>query len=203
MRGLYKKQVFSIVCFRWFILFRRFIINYIEKNRKVILATVIFLVIGICIGIIGYLFMNEPVRLELNDYVRSSFELSNSDGYQKISIIINGVKSNLLFVFILVLAAITIIGIPIIYIMYIVKGIAIGIYCCIIFSIFNFWNAILCFVMLNIVVNMVYIPAIIYIGVNLLRFNNKLIENIKEGKLVKMATLEMVKLFARIFSYIF
>lgn len=153
-------------------------------------------------GIVGYLFMDNSVSSELRNSVRNTFDLSNSDSYQKINVIINGIKSNSLFVFVLALASITIIGIPIIYIMYIVKGIAIGIYICIIFSIFSFWNAILCFLMLVLIVNMVYLPAITYIGVNLLRFNNKLVEYIREGKLMQKAIIEGIKLFARIYSCI-
>lgn len=185
------------------ILFKKFILSYIAKNRKYILGIIFCLTVGIILGIVGYLFIDKSVGAELNDYVRSSFNLSNSEGYQKINVIINGVKSNLLFVLIIVLASITIIGIPIIYILYIVKGIAIGIYICIIFSIFNFWNAILCFLMLIIIVNIVYFPPIIYIGVNLLRFNSKLLENIKDGKLLKMAILEGIKLCIRFYDYIF
>ena len=187
------------------VLFKKVILNYIEKNRKVIIGIVFCLAVGIAIGIAGYLFMDDTVKLTLNSSVRGALNLLNSDGYQKVNVIVNGVKSNLLFVFVLVLASITIIGIPVIYIMYIVKGIAIGIYICTIFSIFNFWNAILCILMLVIVVNIVYLPPIIYVGTNLLRFNNKLVESMREGKLVQRAVLEAIKLvggFSIIFSSI-
>lgn len=177
------------------ILFKRTILNYIEKNRKIILGILICLGVGFVVGIAGYLFMDKAIILELNSYVKTSLELSKTEGYQKINVIINGIKSNFIFAFILCLASITIIGIPIIYMMYLIKGIAIGIYICILFSIFGFWNAILCILMLIIIVNMIYLPSIIYIGVNLLKFNNQLIENIREGKLLQSVIIECSKLF--------
>lgn len=177
------------------VLFKKKILNYIEKNRKVIIVIIFCLFIGFCSGIVGYLFIDKSVSLEINSYVKSTFDLSNEVGYEKINVILNGIKSNLLFVAVLSLASITIIGLPIIYIMYIVKGMAIGIYVCVLFNIFNFWNAVLCALMLVIIVNIVYIPAIVYIGVNLLRFNNKLIENIREGKIIQRGIIESVKLF--------
>lgn len=177
-------------------------LSYIESNRSIIIGISICLLVGFVIAIFGYIFMDELVRAGLEGEVRSSFDLSNTSGYEKINIIINGIKSNLLFIFILMLASITIIGIPIIYIMYIVKGVAIGIYTCIIFSIFSFWNAVLCTLMLIIITNIVYLPGIIYIGINLLKFNNRLMEYIKEGKLIQRAILEGIKLFIRIWRNI-
>lgn len=147
-------------------------------------------------GIGIYFLTNANTTNELILSIKEIFDISLEGKILKTNVILNGVKINLTLILIMLFFSITLIGRWFIYITTIFKGAAIGIYSCIMFSIFGWWWGILIALLLVVLVNLVYIPAYIYLTTTLLAFNFEIFNTRKDSTnlycIVKMLTKVIV-----------
>ena len=75
-------------------------------------------------------------------------------------------------------------GSLLIYFLYIIKGVSIGIYIATLFSVFGLWWGVLVILLLVILVNVLYLPAMIFIGTTLINYNLNIMEYRNESRKV-------------------
>lgn len=145
--------------------------EYITNNKYDILLISILIAIGITVGIMVYIFLNNEIKELVLVNAKKVFDISKEDTYISANIILNGLKSNIILITMLLIFSVTLFGKWAIYSILIIKGIAIGIYIGVLFNIFGFWWGIIVVILLVVVVNMLYIPALIYLTAMLLGLN--------------------------------
>ena len=176
-------------------MFKKWITEYIEINKREILIVVGLLFLGIVVGIGIYIFAASSTKALAIESVKSVFEISKSEEYIKTNIVANGIKSDILLIFILAMLSVTLFGKWIIYLIVMLKGVAITIYTILLFNIFGPLWGIVAFILLVILVNMLYLPAFIYLTISFLEINF----NIFKAKLKNVNPFEMYKIFMVVF----
>jgi len=155
--------------------------EYVLENKYDLCMIVMLLIIGFVCGIGIYCLANANTTNELISSIKQIFDISLEGKILKSNVILNGIKINLTLILILLFFSITLIGRWFIYVTTILKGAAIGIYTCIVFSIFGFWWGLLTMLLLVVIVNLVYIPAYIYLTTTLLAFNFEIFNTKKDS----------------------
>ena len=158
--------------------------EYVFQNKKIVIGLLMCVLIGIVSGFIIYNFSSKEVKNILVGQMEESIELSKEGDFIKTDIIYNGIKNNICLIFFMFVFSIMLYGTILIYFLYIFKGIAIGIYIGTLFGIFGPWWGILVILMLVVLVNIVYLPAIVFIGVTFINYNLNVLEYRKEVKKV-------------------
>lgn len=152
-------------------MFKRYIHKYIKENRNEIFIIAIMLIVGIISGIIMFaLIKNESIYI-LIESMNETLSLSTNKSFVKMSIVLNAAKNNALLIVVMLFLSITLIGRGCIYAITLLKGIILGIYTCILLQIFGIGYGALVVLMQVILVNVIYIPAYIYLAVELILFN--------------------------------
>ncbi len=156
--------------------------EYVYQNKKIIIGIFVCILIGVLSGIVIYLLSGKEVKQNLTTQMTDSIKFSDNGEYIKTEIIYNGIRNNVIYILIMFGLSIMLYGSLVIYILYILKGISIGIYMATLFSIFGFWWGLLVFLLLVVLVNVVYLPAIVFIGVTLINYNLSVMEYRSEVK---------------------
>ena len=131
----------------------------------------LFILIGIIIGIGVYLFLSDPVKELAITSVKEVFEISRTEEYVKTNVIFNGIKADLVLVVVLAIFSVMLIGKWLIYAAMMLKGIALSLYTILLFNIFGPLWGMLTVLLLVILVNIIYIPALVYLVVRFLEIN--------------------------------
>lgn len=150
---------------------RKWLKNYIMENKYEVLLFCTLISIGIVIGVITYFLSGLEIRKLAIEAVTGVLDLSAKEEFLKANIILDGLKSNIFLIGILILMAITLFGRWIIYLIVMLKGISIGLYLAILFNVFGFWWGIVVNILLVILVNIIYLPALIYLCIALSNLN--------------------------------
>jgi len=173
---------------------KKWLKEYINKNIYDILIVLVMLVIGLTVGIGIFIFAPESSKDLLITSAKSIFEISKEDAYIKTNIVLNGVQMNAILLLILLISSLTLFGKYIIEFIVILKGMAISIYAIVLFKIFGFGYGLLTIFMLVILVNLIYIPAFIYLTVTFLEINF----NIFKTKISNTTILEKVSVLGKV-----
>lgn len=174
---------------------KRWIKQYINTNRQEILKVVSLILIGSIIGIGIYIFTGAEVKELATSSVKEVLEISKSESYIKTNIIANGVRTNLLLIVLIALLSITLFGKWIIYGLIVLKGLALSLYGIILFKVFGLWWGIIAVFILILVVNIIYIPALIYIVICFLEVHFNIFK-------IKTNSLPIVNIYKIIFVVI-
>lgn len=156
--------------------------EYVYQNKKIIIGIFICILIGVLSGIVIYLLSGKDVKQNLSLQMSDSIKLSDNGEYIKTEIIYNGIRNNVIYILIMFGLSVMLYGSLVMYLLYILKGISIGIYIATLFGIFGFWWGLLVVLILVILVNVVYLPAIVFIGVTLINYNLNVMEYRSEVK---------------------
>lgn len=150
---------------------KKWLKEYFLNNKQDILMVVSLILIGIIIGAVVYIFSGNEVKTVAINCVKEVFEISKSETYVKTNIVVNGIKADIILIFVLFFFTLTLFGKYLIYFIMLLKGVAISIYTAILINIFGvLWGSLVVF-MLVILVNILYLPALIYITVAFLEIN--------------------------------
>lgn len=141
------------------------------NNKYEVIVFSFIVLVGIVIGISTFLVAEDNTRRIATEAVTGVLDLSAKEEFIKADIILNGLKSNFIFITILFIFAMTLFGKWGIYISMLIKGIALGIYTSVLFNVFGFGYGLLVNILLVLLVNIIYIPALIYICVSLYNLN--------------------------------
>lgn len=167
---------------------KNYLLNYLKENSKILKILLICLTVGITCGIITYNCLASEIKNELILSIKSTLDLANSNEYEGINVLKNGIISNMFLVMIVYLFSITLIAPFCICGVNIIKGFSIGIYLSTLFSIFGFGKGLLSLFLIIILPNIIYLPAYMYMCCNsinlhylILESNNKLSIFFKEA----------------------
>lgn len=168
--------------------------EYLEINKLDILKIICLLILGVIIGIIIYFFINTEVKNMILTEAKEVFEISKTETYVNTNIILNGVKTNIILIAVLAILSITLFGKLAIYAIMILKGVAICIYTILIFNIFGpLWGTSM-FILMVLLVNIIYLPALILLTITFLEVNF----NIFEARLRNINTMGIYKVLLTI-----
>ena len=106
---------------------KSFLTNYINKNKiNFIIITTLFC-IGIMIGVFLINASNDIQKREINNYIDNLLiNTKNSNEIDRVSLLIQSIKKNILLILIIWFLGCTVIGGPIIYIVILYKGFSVG-----------------------------------------------------------------------------
>ena len=152
-------------------MFKKWMREYIEINKREILVVIGLILIGIIIGVGVYIFASNATKELAISSVKSVFDISKSESYVKTNVITNGIKADLLLILILAILSVTLFGKWIIYLIVTLKGVALSLYTILLFNVFGPLWGILAFILLVLLVNILYLPALIYLVVTFLEVN--------------------------------
>lgn len=174
---------------------KKWIKQYINTNKQEILKLVSLILIGVIIGIGIYIFTGAEVKDLATSSVKKVLEISKSESYVKTNIIANGVRTNLLLIVLIALLSVTLFGKWIIYGLVVLKGLALSLYSILLFKVFGFWWGIIAILILVIFVNIIYIPALIYIVICFLEVHFNIFK-------IKTNSLQIVNIYKIMFVVI-
>lgn len=180
-------------------MFKKWIREYIEINKREILLIIIMLFVGVLVGIGAYLLSSTSAKELAITSVREVFDISKQETYVRTNIILNGIKADAILIIVLAILSVTLFGRWGIYLIMMLKGAAISVYTILIFNLFGPLWGIVTFFLLVFLVNILYIPALIYLTVALLELNF----NIFKARLNSVNTIGVSRLIVTvIFSFI-
>lgn len=167
--------------------------EYLVQNKKIVLGLFLCLAVGILSGIIIYNFSSKEVKSILTSQMVEAIKLSDNGEFIKTDVIYNGVRNNIAYIFLMFVFSIMLYGTVFIYLLYIVKGLSIGIYIGTLFGIFGLWWGMLAFLLMVILINMVYLPALSFVGITLISYNLDIMEYRRETKNISTFSKVVVK----------
>ena len=150
---------------------KNYILKMVKENKKSIKVFAFCILLGLVTGVISYNFLSLDNRQELVNSVKSTLDICKGENFEKVSILQNGLKSNLYTIILFLIVSTTIVA-PIVFCcIYFLKGFAIGIYISVIYSIFGFLDGTLSNFLINIIPNLIYLPVYIFIGIKTIDFH--------------------------------
>ncbi len=179
---------------------KKYLINYVIENSKMLKIFLICILIGIVSGIVMYGFSSDNTKEELKGVVVNTLNISKQENFEGINVIKNGITTNLILIALIYFSIITMISPVIISLLNVTKGISIGIYIPIIFSIFGVSKGMLVLLLLVLIPNLFYIPAYVFLSTNALNLHFAIVnksEN-KASLLVKQIAFIVIA-----FSFVF
>lgn len=174
---------------------KKWIKEYIEINKREILIVIGLMLLGVIIGIGVYIFASSATKDLAIASVKEVFEISKQTTYVKTNVIANGVKADILLILILGISSVTLFGKWIIYTITLLKGMALSIYTILLFNVFGPLWGILVFILLVLLVNILYIPALIYLIINFLEVHF----NVFKARINNLNVVEIYKVLMAIF----
>lgn len=167
--------------------------EYIAENRKVVTLLFVCIITGILAGIVIYSVSGKEVKDILTSQMTEAIKVTDNGEFIKTEVIYNGVKNNIAYIFVMFVFSIMLYGTVFIYLLYIVKGLSIGIYVGTIFGIFGFFWGALVVLLMVVLINVVYLPALSFIGVTMINYNLNLMEYKREVRKVNTLSKVIVK----------
>lgn len=183
----------------------RTLIEFIKNNiKEYIIITLIFL-IGIFLGVMFVNNLGEDQKTEITTYLTTYIEaFKQTDSSNNITLLQNNIKDNVILTLIIWFMGSTIVGIPIVLGIIIFRGFCLGYTISSITVVFGVGKGITFIAISLILQNIIFIPAIISLGVSALKayksiYSDKRKENIKL-ELVRHTAFSIVMLLILIIS---
>ena len=159
--------------------------EYVKNNYKIYLLVCVLFIIGIFIGVMTINFSNEKnieeIEKVINEVVNNYKKVENINNFQ---LTFQSIKRNVLFAIILWTGGTTIIGLPIVLLSILIRGVILGFTISSITVALGTLKGILFCIVSLVLQNILYIPAILTIGVSSIKLYKSIItdkrkENIK------------------------
>ncbi|MBR6688452.1 MAG: hypothetical protein IKL68_00340 [Clostridia bacterium] len=144
---------------------KKLVREYILKNKYDLFVILIMLLIGIIVGIGVYAFSDSSIKEALITEATEVFKISTGKEYLETNVVFNGIKTNLILILIFAMASVTLFGRYVIEMLAVIKGAMISIYAVILFNVFGLGGGMLVVFLLVVLVNVIYIPAYIFLSV--------------------------------------
>lgn len=152
--------------------------SYIKKNYKEYILVSMLFVIGIFVGVMIINNSKENQISEITEFINQFIEkYKGLENINQSELIMTSIKQNLIFAFVLWLAGTTVIGMPIVLIIILLRGTILGFTISSITVTLGLPKGIL-FCLISIVLhNIFYIPAILSIGVSSIKLYKSIIKD--------------------------
>lgn len=180
---------------------KKWLKEYVQINKREILIIVGLIMLGAIMGCATYIFSTIEIKQAITSSVKDVFELCKGQRNIKVNIILSGIKINTVIITLLGAFSIMLGGKYLIYCLAFIKGAALSLYAIIIFNVFGGIWGIVMNLLLVVFVNIIYIPAFIYLmivflEVNFSVFKSKL--NISIFKLLLATVLCYILMFCSV-----
>ena len=164
-------------------------VDYIKNNFKEYTLTSLLFLIGIFIGVMIINNCEDTVLEEISSYILDFIDqFKKEENLDKTTLIISSLKNNLLLAFTLWFAGTTIIGIPIVLIMILFRGLVLGYTISIITYTLGTAKGIgFCLASIT-CQNILFIPAILTLGVSSIKLYKSIVKD-KHRENIKLAIL--------------
>jgi len=169
---------------------KKYLRDYIYNNIKNIFTIFFVVVIGLVVGIVLFNISEVSIKNEIIQSVTNTLNVSKSKNFEGINIMMNSLTTNMFLIGIIYFISLTLIPKLLINLVSLLKGVSIGLYIPVIFSIFGVGNGILVLLILIIIPNIVYIASYIYLCNNSILFHERISE---EGFKISTLCLECIK----------
>lgn len=158
--------------------FNKIMYKHIKMNSKDYLILSLVFIIGVMIGVILINNSDENSKLELNGYLNSFVNTIKNESFEvdKVKLTQDIVVNNLKIVLIIWIAGTTVIGIPLIYVVTVYKGISIGYTISAIMLTFGNAKGFLFAISSLFLQNIIVIPIILMLNVSSLKMYRTLIQ---------------------------
>lgn len=157
------------------------LLNYVKNNKKLFLRLLFFILIGIIIGVIYFNVVLEDVeRKEISVFVLNTrTRLKENVGLDYIKLLINSIKKNTSYIFLIGILGLFVFGNLLVYIILIFKGVSLGFTISTFLYSFSFSLDFCMLIILCIFQNIIIIPSILLISEK----SEKLSKSIKEKRI--------------------
>lgn len=183
------------------------LIGHIHQNLILYLITVLFLCIGIVIGMYSVKYMSDVEKSNLISYLRNLCETISQEQVNRKYIFIEAIKNNIAIIVAVWFLGLTILGIPIILIIDLFKGFTIGFTSSLVINGLG-TKGILIDLLIIFPQNIIYIPCIVISSVIAIEFSLILLKSIsiksinKNGNLIQIAAYSTVFIFITGFMFV-
>lgn len=169
--------------------------KHINENRILYIVSFMFILIGVVMGMYVVRYMGDTYKNDLSSYLLSFVnEIGNTTVDNK-DLLLQGIKNNALIVGAIYILGITIVGIPFIFVIDLIKGFTLGFSSAVIINSLGAKGMI--FSLLTLVPqNIIYIPCIIFASV----FSINVARNKIKGKLNK--SYPAIKVNTSFYTYV-
>lgn len=152
--------------------------NHIINNKREYLIVTILFFIGLIISILIFNNSTEEVLVEIDNYLNNLFNnIKNTEKINFLNLLKESIIHNVVITIILWFGASTIIGIPIVYGIIILKGFSIGYTISSLLYVFNIWNGTLLSISFLLLHNIIFIPVMFAISVSGVKLHNSIMKN--------------------------
>ena len=180
--------------------------NYIKNNIKEYIITALIFLVGIFLGVMFINNSQESQREEIHGYIQNYITINKENDIDNQSMLNSNIKDNILLAVILWFTGTTIIGMPIALGIILFRGFCLGYTIAATISTIGIWKGISFIFSLLLLQNIIFIPAILTLGVSSIKLYKSIIkdrrkENIKIG-IIRHSIISTLMLLLMIFSAI-
>ena len=180
--------------------------NYIKNNIKEYIITALIFLVGIFLGVMFINNSKESQREEIHGYIENYITINKENDIDNQSMLNSNIKDNMLLAVILWFTGTTIIGIPIALGIILFRGFCLGYTIAATISTIGMWKGISFTFSLLLLQNIIFIPAILTLGVSSIKLYKSIIkdrrkENIKIG-IIRHTIISILMLLLMILSAI-
>lgn len=185
---------------------RQILKNYIKNNIKEYIITALIFLVGIFLGVMFINNSKESQREEIHGYIENYITINKENDIDNQSMLNSNIKDNMLLAVILWFTGTTIIGIPIALGIILFRGFCLGYTIAATISTIGMWKGISFIFSLLLLQNIIFIPAILTLGVSSIKLYKSIIkdrrkENIKIG-IIRHTIISILMLLLMILSAI-
>ena len=153
-------------------------VNYIKNNFKEYTLTSLLFIIGLFIGVMIINNCDNDSLEEISTYINNFIDnLKNTESINKTELFLDSVKNNAFLALILWLAGTTIIGVPIVLILILLRGLSLGYTVSMVtYTLGTFKGIEFCFISI-LLKNLLFIPALLTLGVSSIKLYKSIIQD--------------------------
>lgn len=180
--------------------------NYVKSNIREYLITLLIFLVGIFLGVMFINNSNETQTEEIKGYIENYIQINKDNNINNQVILKPNIKENIMLAILLWFAGTTIIGIPIALGIILFRGFCLGYTIAASISTIGIWKGISFVFSLLLLQNIIFIPAILTLGVSSIKLYKSIIkdkrkENIKIS-IIRHTIISFIMLLLLIMSAI-
>lgn len=175
--------------------------DHIHKNLMLYMFTLLFLCIGIVIGMYTVKYMDKTDKNNLIEFLIGVTKKINSKSIDNKYIFLQAVKNNMIFILAIWFLGLTMLGTPIIFLTDLIKGFTIGFSSSLVINGLGPKG-----ILLNLLIifpqNIIYIPIIVVLSVIACEFSLKMLKNTSHSLMNKGNNFKQVAQYCTLFLFI-
>ena len=179
--------------------------QHINNNCKEYIIVILLFIIGIFLGVLFINNIEEAQKVEIDSYLNNFVEkMKNTQELDNMSLLKNSIKQNIILAIVIWFFGTTVIGIPIVFGIIIYRGFCLGYTIAVSVTIMGFTKGILFIIISILLQNLIFIPAILALGVSGFKLYKSIIkDNRKENiklEIIRHTIFSLIMLFILIIS---